>query len=303
MSRLVPLESQFDRLIASSLSAKAEQVKPSPDLASQVGQMLRTGGARRKPPAWSLGWKRTVAAAACVALVGLGTFMAASPGAQAWASDVVDLFVNHMQGIYEHHVAKNGSEIGSLTWKFTDTGDQSVKRVPIDPNQEKTGFVASVVATREQAEQRAGFPVKLPSYLPAGLQLTKDGIEVLNVVHQIGRDSQPVATGEYQVMVSFANPDQDPAASRGLFLRIAPSTEGDFMQGSKYVDAEMGGQPARWFDLDMNVTGVSSSGQTQAVTEHERALSWTAGGLNYLLFDNSGALPQTEMVKIAESLK
>ena len=161
----------------------------------------------------------------------------------------------------------------------------------IKRNQEK-GSSSYSYATLAEAEEKAGFKIKVPSYLPKYGGKVPSRIYVGNYTKDI--DGKLVDTGKHNVYMRF---DSGKDSFQGLMLMISEIGM-EVKPGFKYEVVNVGGKDARWYDSEIML----KDGGDEPHKVIERALSWEEGGMTYLLNDYSG-LSKEELVKIVESMK
>ena len=234
-----------------------------------------------------------VATATCVTLFGAGLSLAVSPRIQAAAAEKANQIINKIQ-VVMHMEKVSGGVLTSSDIVFQDSSAEMQAQKVIKRNQEKAGGSSSYpYATLSEAEEKAGFKIKVPSYLPEYGGKVPSRIYVGNYTKDI--DGKLVDTGKHDVYMRF---DSGKDSFQGLMLMISEIGMEEFKPGFKYEVVNVGVKDARWYDSEIML----KDGGKEPHKVNERALSWEEGGMTYLLNDYSG-LSKEELVKIVESMK
>lgn len=130
------------------------------------------------------------------------------------------------------------------------------------------------------AQQRTPFPIRVPSWLPAGLTL-RDAT--------MGTEMPPT------VMLSYSRADR-PSAGMGLQEIQGLVAGGISVPASRTQDVTVGGKPGIY------VHGASEAGGAWSDTVDGGLLSWQAEGMTYVLQYSGLGLSRADLVRVAESL-
>lgn len=296
---------QFDRLLKEALMEKSESIEPSPEMwdkiktvisknkeENRIMNFLKNTVDRMFP--WQQTWKRALAGALCGALfIGVMVF-GFSPEARAWANDKVMSLIS-----YKLVKTLNGYNLVKL--KPGEKGDFNIIKLEknekgfTDPKTGSTINIKNIKATKHvqefstavEAEKEAGFPIKLPSYLP-------DGYKLASIAADKGENGNAMAS------ITYSTSDTSDTI-REKFTLMLTNNSAFFEKSRKdYVkEIKINGKTAYW--IDTPIFSINGKGSESSVkTGH--MLQWKDGDVVYRLSDQ-GILPQEEMVKIAESIK
>lgn len=287
-------QEQFEQLIKGALLAKSEGVNPPEGMGAKVRNAVLMGkGKRALLHHWSFGWKKAVAAAACLTFLGGGASLALSPGLQAWAGERADSILNRIQ-VVTHTRQVDGGVLTSSEMEFLDGGAEQAARSIVERNQVKAHGLAGYgpCATLAEAEREAGFEIKAPAYFPDGYGPPR-GIWVSEYMKK--QDGELMATGKHNVSMRLdGGNDDSPQRLDYIISGIAM----EFKPGFRYEEIQAGGKDARWYESEITLN-VDGEKPRQII---ERAISWQDGGMTYLLNDATG-LSRQELVRIVESIQ
>jgi hypothetical protein len=130
-----------------------------------------------------------------------------------------------------------------------------------------------------EAQRRAAFPLRLPAWLPAGLQL-----------------EEAIVSSPRSVSVFIGRAPRSPAFLQ--LHQIQGLTGGYGVDAARVQQAQVSGRPAAYAKGGWR--GPSSDWDETIALAY---LSWEADGVTYILHDNGLGLDRQTLIRIAESLR
>ncbi len=288
-------QEQFEQLIRGALRAKSERVNPPEGMGAKVRNAVLAGkGERISFYGWMFNWKKAVAMAACLTILGGGISLASSPGLQAWAGEKANNLLNRVHVVTQTQEV-DGGVMASSEIEFQDSAADQAAQEVIERNRAKAGGIAYCgppCATLAEAEKEAGFKIKAPVYFPDGYGLPQ-GIWVGEYAKD--QDGKSVLTGKHHVSMRFDGGSEDNPQRLDYFIsKIGMESK----PGFRYEEINVGGKDARWYESEITL---NENGQEPRQII-ERAISWEDDGMTYLLNDATG-LSKQELVMIVESIQ
>lgn len=271
---------QFEEELRAALVKEIESIEPSPKIKERIMARLF---AHEKVSTGMFGiklidrlfpgrcvWKKALVGALAGCLFVGGLTLGLSPEARAWAKEKV---LTPVVNVYYRVVRTDNGY--SLVQVQRDVSLINVKSVTTKKSPE--------FSTAAEAEKYVGFPVRLPSHLPAGYKLASLSGDKWGTTGKGFLNAQYQAAGEGKQKISLMITDE-----RALLKG-----------GDAVKEVKVGDNKAYWAEFPIVSIGGEEKEST-VVTGH--MLKWEASGVVYVLKD-FGQLSFEEMQKIAGSIK
>ena len=275
--------------------SKSEEAAPSPGMGKKVRNIVLSdkkinplGNARFR-------WRKALATAVCLTLAGASFSLAASPFVRAGATEKANEILNKVHVII-HTEELTGGAISMMAEKIFQGGPAENSQEIISNNRAKAdGIIGGNFYSAAQAEEKAGFKIKTPSYLPSGFNVPDEVF--VAAYNKKDQDGKGVNTGKHAVSLRF-----DDGCQNDIFLGLHLHISEIGMEHKpefRHEVIKVGDKDVRWFKSELVV---QDQGKEQRKKVMEQALSWKADGMTYLLLDYSG-LSKAELLKIMASIK
>lgn len=204
------------------------------------------------------------------------------PPVRTWAQDVLDSTLKSLGFVRVSHIPTLTTPPGDPNSTVRLLSTTPVSLPPIK-------YPSSI--SPEQAQAQAGFPLKLPGYLPAGYQAKGFTLGPLIFVETDGTATNPAGSAAWEA--ANGNAKLTLLQSKGI-----PGL-GIILQNEQATEVMVG--DSKGVFVEGHKTSIRND-QNQFVESTENILAWEKDGILYRLMANP-TLSLSEMLKVAQSLK